>query len=168
MDIDTRSFFSWLFEIIYAIRSFLRCRKIIEREEGGYNRREIKKKRDGFSDSSVMHPGHFANINGFIFFTLLKLSGSKNVYDYSTTRRKSGRRLSKLYNQRSPIPPPPFPKRTYTSLLSPCCNVTEDAWTFEFSSFFPVAIVECFETIRANKKKRRNEIKKKKERRIHK
>lgn len=85
---------------------------------GGYNRREIKKKGDGFSDSSVMHPGHFANINGFIFFTLLKLSGSKTVYDYSTTRRKSGRRLSKLYNQRSPIPPPPFPKRTYTSLLT--------------------------------------------------
>lgn len=70
MDIDTRSFFSWLFEIIYAIRSFLRCRKIIEGEEGGYNRREIKKKGDGFSDSSVMHPGHFANINSVRLYLL--------------------------------------------------------------------------------------------------
>lgn len=37
---------------------------------GGYNRREIKKKGDGFSDSSVMHPGHFANINSVRLYLL--------------------------------------------------------------------------------------------------
>lgn len=36
----------------------------------GYNRREIKKKGDGFSDSSVMHPGHFANINSVRLYLL--------------------------------------------------------------------------------------------------
>lgn len=72
--------------------------------EGGGIRKKRKRylsrnaKIIGIPDSSVMHPAHFANIKayGFIFFTLLKLSGSKNVYDYSTSRRKSGRRLSRL------------------------------------------------------------------------